>query len=113
MNPLEGKESGGKLLPHSFLQGWVFLWEASCKKERERDILLGTWNVRSLYMAGSLRAATSLLARYKVDVVVVQEVRWDKGGPIQAGDYNSFYGKLNEFHQLEQDFCTLKDIISG
>jgi hypothetical protein len=32
-------------------------------KERERDILLGTWNVTSLYRAGSLRAAARELAR--------------------------------------------------
>jgi hypothetical protein len=30
------------------------------------------------------------LARYKLDLVGVQEVRWDKGGTIRAGDYNFF-----------------------
>jgi hypothetical protein len=38
----------------------------------------GTWNVRSLYRAGSLMAAARELARYKLDLVSVQ-VRWDKG----------------------------------
>jgi hypothetical protein len=27
------------------------------------------------------------LARYKLDLVGVQQVRWDKGGPARAGDY--------------------------
>jgi len=49
----------------------------------------GTWNVRSLYRAGISRE----LGRYKVDLVGVQEVRWDKGGKVRAGDYNFFYGK--------------------
>jgi exonuclease III len=41
----------------------------------------GTWNVRSLYRAGSLMAAAAReLDRYKLDLVGVQEVRWDKGG---------------------------------
>jgi len=40
---------------------------------------LDTWNVRSLYRAGSLTAAREL-ARYKLDLVGVQEVWWDKGG---------------------------------
>ena len=31
-----------------------------------------------------------LLARYKLDVAGVQEVRWDKGGTVRAGDYNFF-----------------------
>jgi hypothetical protein len=30
------------------------------------------------------------LAKYKVDLVGVQEVRWDKGGTVRAGDYNFF-----------------------
>ena len=85
MLPLETKQSGGKLLPHSDLQGGVFLGEVSCS--RKRDIFLGTWNVRSLHSAGSLMAAARELARYKLDLVGVQ-VRWDKGGTVRAGDYN-------------------------
>jgi len=51
---------------------------------------IGTWNVRSLYGGGSLKAAARELARYKLDVVDVQEVRWDKGGTVRAGDYDFF-----------------------
>jgi len=46
----------------------------------------GTWNVRSLYRAGSLTAAVTVLARYELDLVGVQEVRWDKGRMVRAGD---------------------------
>ena len=55
MLPLEIKQSGGKLLPHSVLRGGgVFLGEASRKKHREMKS--GTWNVRSFYRAGSVKA---------------------------------------------------------
>jgi len=40
----------------------------------------GTSNVMSLYRAGSLAAGARELARYKLYLVGVQEVRWDKGG---------------------------------
>jgi len=40
------------------------------------------------------------LARYKLDLVGVQEVRWDREGTVRAGDYDFFYGKGNESHQL-------------
>jgi len=61
---------------------------------------IGTWNVRSLYRAGSLKAAARELTRYKLDLVGVQEVRWDKGGTVRAGDYDFFYGKGNELQEV-------------
>jgi exonuclease III len=59
----------------------------------------GTWNVRSLYMAGSLTTAARELVKHKLHLVGVQEIRWDKGGTVRAGDYNCFYGKGNVNHQ--------------
>ena len=47
MLPLETKQSGGKLLPHSDLRGGVPLEVVSCHRKGKRDTLLGTWNVRS------------------------------------------------------------------
>jgi hypothetical protein len=48
-----------------------------------------------MYKAGSLTVAAKNL-----DVAGVQEVRWDKGGTVRAGDYNFFYRKGNKNHQL-------------
>jgi exonuclease III len=63
----------------------------------------GTWNVRSLYTAGSLTAAARELARYKLDLVNVQEVRWDIEGTVKAGDYrklNSSFGNTVFLHHI-------------
>jgi len=75
-------------------------------KQWKRDMRFGTWKVRILYRAGSLTAAARELARCKLDLVGVQEVSWDKGGTVKAGDYNFFHGKGNEIYQLEEDFYT-------
>jgi hypothetical protein len=83
--PLEKNNPEVKYTPTRFFGGGVFLGEASCTKKRKRDILLGTWKVRSLYRSRSLRAAARELARYKLDVVGVQEVRWDKGDTYKQG----------------------------
>jgi len=48
-------------------------------KKGKRDMRFGMWNVMSLYIAGSLTAAREL-ARYKLDLVGVQEVGWDNEG---------------------------------
>ena len=63
--------------------------------QQEKGHFLGTCNIRSLYTAGSLTAAAGELARYKLDLVGVQEVRWDKGGTVRAGDYIILYEKGN------------------
>jgi hypothetical protein len=57
-------------------------------KQWKRSMRFGRWSVRSLCSAGSLTAVAREWARYKLDLVGVQEVRWDKGATIRAGDYN-------------------------
>jgi exonuclease III len=60
----------------------------------------GTWNVRSLYLAGSLTTVARQLAKYKLDVMRVQEVRWDRGGTEQADNYLFFCANGNESDKL-------------
>jgi len=43
--------------------------------------------------------------------MVVQEVKWDKGGTVRAGDYDFFYGKGNENHKLGTDFFVRRRIV--
>jgi len=64
-------------------------------KQRERDKRFGTWNVRSLYRTGLFTAAAREWARYKLDLVSMQEVRWDREEMERAGDYNFFLWKRN------------------
>jgi hypothetical protein len=69
----------------------------------------GTWNVRRLYRSGSLKTVTSELGEYKLGLVGIKEVRWNKGGTIRAGNYILFYGKGNE----NRIFCITQNSISS
>ena len=82
-------------------------------KQRKRGMRFGTWKVRSLYRAGSFIAAARELARYILDLVGVQEVRWDREGTVRAGDYNFYYGKRNENLQLGTRFFVHHRIVSA
>jgi hypothetical protein len=47
-------------------------------------------------------AAARKLAKYKLDLVVVQEVRWDKEGTVKVGDYRFSMGMEMKIISWEQ-----------
>jgi exonuclease III len=77
------------------------------------DMRFGTWNIRSLYRVGSLMTVSRELSRYWLDLVGVQEVRWEGSGTAPAGEYTFFYGKGNGNHELGTEFFVHKRIISA
>jgi hypothetical protein len=44
-------------------------------KQQKRDMRFGTWNFMSLHRSGFLTASISELARHKLDLVGVREIR--------------------------------------
>ena len=67
-------------------------------QQRNKDMRFGTWNVTSLYRIGGVTSVAKELARYRMDIVGVQEVRLDGNGISQIGDYLLYYGKGNNNH---------------
>jgi hypothetical protein len=57
------------------------------------DMRFGTRHHRSLYRAGSLVPVSKELSKYKIDLVGVQEVRWEGSGTKSAGECIFFYKK--------------------
>jgi hypothetical protein len=70
---------------------------------------LGTLNVRSLYRAGSLMTVSRKPARYKLDLMGVQEVRWEGGCTEPAEEYTFCYEKENENHELSTGFLCISE----
>jgi hypothetical protein len=60
----------------------------------------GTWNIRSLYKPGALKCITSIVKKYYVDLVALQEVRWPGSGHLKSDNMTIFYsGSGNGKHE--------------
>jgi hypothetical protein len=56
-------------------------------KRQNMDTSFGTWNIRSLYSTGSPMKVSQELSKCELDLVGVQEARWEGGGTGQATEY--------------------------
>jgi hypothetical protein len=62
-----------------------------------------TRKTRSVCKAGSETTIAREMEKYKLDLVRVQDVRWDGDGSEPAGDSTFSYGNWNGNLELEQD----------
>jgi hypothetical protein len=89
--------------------------DSSDKRPHKRKMVMrfDIWNIRSLYRTGSLKTVVKELSKYELDLVGVQEVRWDRGGTELTGNFMFVYGIENENHELGTGFFVHKRIISA
>jgi hypothetical protein len=66
-----------------------------------------------MYKRGSLVTVSKELSKYKLDLVGVQEVRWEGGGTKQAAEYTFFYRKGNENHESYHQLRGLNLLVTG
>jgi hypothetical protein len=53
-------------------------------------VTFGAWSVKCLYRAGSLMAVPKEISKYKLELVGVQEVRFERGGTEPPGEHTFF-----------------------
>jgi exonuclease III len=74
--------------------------EGSNDDEQERtkntEITLATWNVQTMLKPGKMKEIMEELGKVRVDVVTVQEIRWQRQGRIDKKDFFLFYSGPKE-----------------
>jgi hypothetical protein len=68
-----------------------------------------TWNVRDLHRTGAFKIVARELGKCKLDLVGVQEVRWEKGVTERAEDFIFFYGEGIGDRQLGTGFSYIRE----
>jgi hypothetical protein len=84
---------------------WIRLDSSEELRQWEMEMIFEIWNIRSLYWVGSLITIAYQLTKHNVDIVAIQEVRWDKLGSVPAEDFY-FCGNGNANHHLGIRFLT-------
>ena len=68
---------------HSESKLWTWTDSLVQAKQRKSGMIFGKWNVKNVYRAGSRTEAARELVRYTLDLVGVQEVRWNHEGTVR------------------------------
>jgi hypothetical protein len=72
-------------------------------KQQKVDLEFGTWNV-GLCRFDLLKTVARDLMKYKLNLMGIQEVRWNKGSSQPADDYTLFCGNGNADHNKGTGF---------
>jgi exonuclease III len=75
-----------------------------------KDMTIGTWNVLSLSQPAAIKMLLEQLDRYKLDITVIQEMRWVGKGIIEKKNHIVFYSCQRRDHIFGTGFIINKRI---
>ncbi|XP_055382796.1 uncharacterized protein LOC129612958 [Condylostylus longicornis] len=60
-------------------------------RPKDNDLKIATWNVRTMLQIGKMQEVANEMAKYKIDLMALQEIRWANKGKIEKPQYTLFY----------------------
>ena len=84
------------------------------KKIRDMEnISVGTWNVRTLRLAGKLKQLTHAMRRYHWNIVGLCEMHWKIFGEMSTDDgHKVYFGGEEDKHEYGLVFLVRKDVVN-
>ena len=65
--------------------------DSAALKTQDRNLVITTWNVRTLYQAGKLDNVIQEMKKKKIDILGIAETRWTDSGKIRKDSHTVFY----------------------
>jgi len=74
-------------------QPWIDGYKGRRPKQtpRNKDLVIATWNVRTMLKPGKMREIANEMLKYKIDVIAIQEIRWQEQGRIDKYECTVMY----------------------
>ena len=65
--------------------------DSAALKTQDRNLVIATWNVRTLHQAGKLDNGIQEMKNMKIDILGVVETRWTENGKIRKDSHTTLY----------------------
>ena len=74
----------------------------------KKDLIIGTWNIRTLYRGGALRNLIDVFVDYGIDLLAIQEIKWLGTGILDKRNIDCTIAVRKKTHHFGVGFIVSK-----